>query len=164
MLTVLHFLNGQNTNKQTNNHNGIFIIYLTSDLSTSSNSLYSTAHILLLPCCPSARSRDLFNPFCDLISVTPRHTRCFDENPHKRHDVLHLFAGVFIFVVLFICLSVSLVALRLHSNARFKRVSRTMVFPFQSFRKRYRPAVKLSREYTVHTQSNDDLFHYSKWE
>ena len=77
-----------------------------------------------------------------------------NDNPHRRYDVLHLFAGVFVLVFVCYLVLVLLVLLFFHSNTRFKWVARqtlTMVFPFLSFWKRYRSAVKFSQEYTVHS-------------
>ena len=76
-------------------------------------------------------------------------TRCLDEDSRKRHDVLRLFADVFVFVMVFICLFVLQVIFLIRSNTRFKWVARqklTVVSPFQPFWKRYRPAIKFSRE------------------
>ena len=60
----------------------------------------------------------------------------------------------------FICLFVLLVLLLFHSNTRFKWVARqnlNVFFPLQPFQKRYRPAIKFSREYTVHAVKQQSL-------
>ena len=70
-----------------------------------------------------------------------------------RHDVLLLFADVFVFVIVLIYLFVLLVILLFRSDAGFfkwaarqKTEKLTAIFPFQPFWKRYCPARNILRE------------------
>ena len=139
-------------------HNGTFTTDPTSEFSNSSNSSYSTAH-LLLPCCQFSWSRDLSNPFCDLMTVKPLlDTTLWWLSAQETWCA----ALVYRCVCFSFCggLLVLLVILLFHSITRFKWVARqtlTMVFPFKSFWKRYRPAVKFSQEYTVYPDTRRPL-------
>ena len=84
-----------------------------------------------------------------------------DDDPRKRHDVLHLSSGVFVFVLVF----VSLVG-NFTLSLKYKVSGKTEVNYGLSLPVIFKEIPPRSQIFAgiYGTQSRDDLLHHSKWE
>ena len=146
-------------------HNGTCTTRPTYELRNSSNS-YFREH--LLPSCgPLTLSRDQSNTSCDLITVKPLFGTTRGWWPAQETWCVALVCRCACFcstAYLSVCLVGNLL---FHPHTRFKWKATqelTVLFPFHPFWKRYRPAIKVSRECAVHTVIRRPLSLYSKWE